>query len=459
MRASLPVLISLVFLVVILPVSHLYSERISVIEEIYLKNLEEFSRGMGLMKSDNVSGSIVWGEQYIMRSFLDLYEATGSESYLKLFRTSIEIRGVHYSHNNYSSVEIFHEESGAYGVRLKNMKYSDKPVVIEWIGLDQDTVESRINGDRSAGSYIFVRRLGDERPVETVGPVRLKAETAVFSVYHSPFILVPFVRFACIVQREGLTRYHEVAEKYLELARTVYDQNEPYWIDRGEYGYYVIEEDLPYWAAGMPAPYNVQFANGLFILYLARVTGYEPYRERAAKIAGLARKGTALTSDGLHTIGYWFAEGQEGFIFPNGEEGGRPPSHYREFRGNQSLDDISHGSHLILFVLEGGRAGLFDDAYTGGWSRTAAYIIGTIDDDGFVRVLPSLNKRRDIQRTHKMFYALPTWGLLCHEDVELIDRLEAYYLSRLKEPTRSGAVFLGLARLAKIRSGVSNASR
>jgi hypothetical protein len=448
---------------------------------------------------DNLEGGIVWHEAYALQGLVDMYQATGDTAYLRRFvsradrviearddvakrrdrdgrlrmgwqtadgytfgapvelrddrgRPSLEVQAIHNADNGSVRLQVVRAGSERYTLRITID--GSPPVVRSYAGLTQETVGSRLGRDLTPGDWIRARVLGPAAPEATKQPVRFEPEPAVLSTFHSAFILIPFTRFADEVLRDSARPFIARARRYAAMADTIFRLNRPYWVDRGSYGYYEVEPDAPFWMAGIAAPTNVQSANGLYLLHLARATGDTSARHRAEQLLGLVRRIAKPAPDGTYTFPYLFLEGRTGW--GAGTDVPRPEgSIYTSYRGRDVPDDASHGAWTAQFVWSARRAGLgVTEAEMGRWRATAAYMLPGGSGAGPSALRARLPEGEDQGQPGRFDYAAPTWALFAiGGDTALAGRAGRLYGSRYEEA--GGAVVqMGWARLARIARGI-----
>jgi len=482
---------------------HAQSLRTSVVREAYHRTVVR-SRD-STPPSDNLDGSIVWQEAYVLQSLVDMYRATGDTSYLSTFvrradavvrarddvagrkewdggerigwqtadgytfggpivlddahgEPALRVRAVHISDNDSTRIEVTSSDGVHYALRVTNTAERGRPAERTYRDLTQETAERMIDGDLTPEDWIEVTVVGPHAPAVTDHPLLFQADRAVLSTFHDAFIMIPFTRFASVVLRDSVKGFEAPARRYAAMADTIFRLNRPYWVDRGDYGFYRIEPSAPFWMAGMAAPTNVQSANGLYLLDLARATGDTAARRRADQLLGLIRRISRVTPDGTYSFPYLFLEGNTGWGPGTGVP--RPQgSIYASYRGRDAVDDASHGAWTGQFVWTAHEAGLgLTPAEMARWRATAAAMLPPAGAAG-LRVSVRLPGGADASGPGRFDYTAPTWALFAvGGDSTLAVRAARLYGERFGD-SGSSVVQLGWARLAWLARALEKPSR
>jgi hypothetical protein len=370
----------------------------------YERLLSYVDQGDRLLYPNNLTGRIVWNEQYFMESLLNMYQVTGEKRYLNLFvqhadhvlsqkddiagRTdsegrsrpgwqvgsyytlgvpvvipddegspSLEVQGIRLGGNNHTTIEIVRKRD-QFDLIVKNDFRREEPVIVYFENLTLPTVEIQVNAHLSPGSYIRVKVLGDHPPAAGIYPLR-ETYREVLHELHTPLIGIPFLRFAAIVFENNLKQYEEKAKEYINAFEESYHDYEDSWCEDAEGGYLIFAPDRKFWAAGLPVPYNGLSANGRFLLWLYRVTGKFGYLEKAAKLAHKIKAGMHLLPDGTMTMPYWY-----GLPYQGWRDRKEAPINniYVESKPFDGTEDISHFSLTLQFMVDAYYIGLvFED--------------------------------------------------------------------------------------------------
>lgn len=219
----------------------------------------KLAHGEGYSRKTNDAGTLAWAQNYLMEAYLDMYESTGDDKYLKSFVRQGD--------------RVIAHTDRALGVR----DYKERSLV-GW----------------SATRYSH----SGKRVVWLV---------------HSGMITYPLARFAFIVNRNKLTAYRAQADSYVSVAKAslgVFDKN---WVPDAVTGggYYQFDHDEPHDTRGpdrsMPLPLNQQLAAGRTMIMLYQITGDLFYRQRAEALAKHFRAN--LKGSGPYVWTYWHGKG------------------------------------------------------------------------------------------------------------------------------------------------------
>ena len=474
----------------------------------YEKLLAYIDQGDRLLYSDNLSGRIVWNEQYFMESLVNMYQITGEKRYLELFvqhaenvlaqrddragrrdyagrsrpgwqigdyytlgipvtipddkgQPSLEVQAVRRGGNNYTTVEIERAED-RFHLIVKNDFRREDPVIVRFDNLRLSTVENEINARLSPESYIRVRVVGDRPPSAGVYPLE-RTYRMVLHELHTPLIGLPFLRFAAVVLENDLEGYAEKAREYIRALEESARDYESSWREDAAGGYFVFEPGGKYWASGLPVPYNGLSANGRFFLWLYRVTGNREYLEKAAKLARKVRAGMRLLPDGTLTMPYWYGPPYHGW---QGREKNPVNGLYVESRPYDGTEDVSHFSLTLLFMVDAYQMGLvFDEEELQAAANT---FIKKIWKPG--RSLRQGSERQkgvylahDLEGKGQAYdYTAAVFTLLAPWDPEIMRKALAVYQARYPKPSaidldyEYGYVMLGWSLLARENAPTAN---
>lgn len=366
----------------------------------YEKLLSMVGQGAGLFYSDNLTGRIVWNEQYFMESLLNVYQATREERYLRLFmehadhvlsqrddqarrkdhagksrpgwqsgahytlgvpiiipddegNPSLEVQTIRCAGNNYTALEIRRKDN-RFDLIVKNNFRRENAVVVRYENLTLSSVEAKINAHLNPESYIRVKALGSQPPTDGSYLLR-ETYRIVFHELHTPLIGIPFLRFAALVFENDLRSYEGKAKRYITAFEESYRDYQDSWREDEEGGYFIFEANGKHCAAGLPVPYNGLSANGRFLLWLYRATGKQEYLTKAFKLARKVRAGMKLLPDGTLTMPYWYGLPYQGW---EGREEDPVNGLYIESKPYNATEDISHFSLTLLFMVDASYMGL-----------------------------------------------------------------------------------------------------
>lgn len=252
---------------------------------------------------------------------------------------------------------------------------------------------------------------------------------------HTPIIGIPILRFADLVFRDpALDEFQPLAQWYVQSFEESCQNYQSSWQEDGAGGYFVFEPGGKFWASGLPVPYNALSANGVFLLYLWRVTGKVEYIEKTAALARKIREGITFLSDGTMTMPYWVRDslpytGWKGLL-DNPVNG-----LYNESEPDPAAEEISHFSLTLRFAVEAWQEGLVfqeDDLRAVAQTFTSK-IWRPFRGDAYQLCDPDW--RRGFYLAHNLDgkgmaydYAIATFALLWPWEPQLVDQgLEVYH--------------------------------
>lgn len=292
-----------------------------------VKNLNEtfdamnwkLARGEGYSRKTNDAGTLAWAQSYLMEAYLDMYESTGDDKYLKSFvRQGDRV----IAHTDRELGFRDYKERSLVGWSATRYSHSGKRVV--WL-------------------------------------------------VHSGMITYPLARFAFIVNRNKLTAYRAQADSYVSVAKAslgVFDKN---WVPDAVTGggYYQFDHDEPHDTKGpdrsMPLPLNQQLAAGRTMIMLYQITGDLFYRQRAEALAKHFRGN--LKGRGPYVWTYWHGKGL------NRSKGIEDISH-------GAIDiDFAVQAYRSGMVFETGDMARFRDTYERNIRRNGSFA-GKVDGTG-----------------------------------------------------------------------------
>jgi hypothetical protein len=368
-------------------------------------NVKE-SNFQSLLYNDNLSGRIVWNEQYFMESFINMYEATKDKRYIEIFVRhadhvlsvrddaarsldfmgrmrpgwqtggyytlgiprvikdiegipSLEIRAIHKAGNGNTSIEITEGSGQDFNMVIYNDFRADKRVVQKFDNLHMDIVESLVNESLSPESWIHVKKMGLTPPSPGIYHLEETCRMVLHEL-HTPLIGIPFLRFAALVFEETeLQVYNEKATAYVAAFEESYRDYKSSWREDKDGGYFVFEPGGCYWASGLPVPYNGLSANGRFLLWLYMVTGKMEYLEKSVKLAQKIRAGMKILPDGTLVMPYWY-----GLPFSGWQDKSTNPVNdiYIKGKAYNGPEDVSHFGLTLQYMVDAYKMGvIFDD--------------------------------------------------------------------------------------------------
>lgn len=215
-----------------------------------VSKFEEFdlaiNKGEGYSKALNNAGTLAWAESYLLDSYIEMYESTGDEKYLKKF------------------------------IKQAN------------------DVITNTDKARKAKDYKGRERVGWSAIKYTVDN-----KPMVFAV-HTGMIVYPFLKFALLVNKKNLKDYKDLAQSYInfsELAIKEFDNQYFFDLTKNE-GFYIWEGDEPL-KTDLKAsiPLNYQTALGRCLILLYNLTKDSSYLKKAEGIARYFKNNIVFEDD------------------------------------------------------------------------------------------------------------------------------------------------------------------
>lgn len=212
------------------------------------------NRGEGYSQSTNESGALAWGESYLLEAYLDMWEATQDERYIKKFA----------DHAN------------------RVISNTDK-------ARDIKDYKGRLRMGWSVTKYSK-----DEKPM--------------VHLVHSAMILYPLVKFCFIIKKQDkIVGYDDIADNYLNFVQGAVSEFEGQWRFNpltGE-GSYWFEGDEPLETDLLaPMPFNGPLAMGRVLILLYQITKDEVYLKKVKALALNFKNNLIETKDGYYIWGY-----------------------------------------------------------------------------------------------------------------------------------------------------------
>ncbi|HEX3031701.1 MAG TPA: Ig-like domain-containing protein [Bacillota bacterium] len=276
------------------------------LEQLF-KSVDTLNGGNWYKGSNNESSTLAWGESYVLRSYLEMYRATGNEAYLQKFIDQ--------------SNSVLAQRDSVRKVTIYN------------------------------GKSLPAWRTGPSSGLKTTGFFHHVAETGM--------IAYPFADFARLVkQTPALAKYQTTADTYLKAAKDAVGVLKADWRESGNTGYYVFTPGGTFWADGIPAPFNQYAAIARTELAIYQVSGETEYLNRVTKMAQHMKSNMKYQSsyDG-YSWNYWYGPGYTGWTAASGLSKNTP-----SYAGYKALEDVSHGAIETDFIYACAKAGIvFND--------------------------------------------------------------------------------------------------
>jgi len=460
--------------------------------------------GEALLYRGNLTGRIVWNEQYFMESLLNVFEITGDVGYLRTFVThadhvlgarddycgrtdfagrsrpgwqiaahytlgvplvipsasgspSLLVQGIHRAGNDHTSVQVIDETGSQFTLIVTNDFRTETCQKKVFNGLTVSNIEERINGSVSPQDYIRVTMLGEKPP--SPGYYALNnTYKVVLHELNTPLICVPLLRFVALVQDNPVLaqRYGPKAATYLQACEQSYGDFLDSWRQDREGLYLVFEPDSQYWASGLPVPYNGLAAMGRFCLWLHKTTGKREYLKRAELLAHRLYAGFEFLSDGTVTMPYWY-----GLPYRGWSDRINDPINgiYIECHPFDATEDLGHFCLTLLFVSDAYERGVvFRDRVIRTIAKTfLARLHSRGMEDSSTAMAHNLNGE-----WHGHDYTAAFFALLSEVDPNVLPEAERIYRARCSSNAKVdldyelGYVLLGWSIIAKAQYKAAN---
>ena len=349
-----------------------------------------------VMHQDNQEGQIAWAKVFYMEALLNLYEITGQERYLNLFRPHaldlmaqenkaagridddgrlrrgwqcsgaytfsrplvltdasgrpvLQLQGKRWGQNNTTSVQISHQGENAISILVTNSASRFRE---EYTGLTIARLRSWAPTTHTMDHYLSVTVLAPGLPARDT-TIFFQPARVTLTTFHSPRILVPLLRFVYLVKKENLAHWQSLADTLLNFCSEVFTAYDSLW---RPHGYYINEPGIPFAYAGLPVPYNILADHGRCLLYWAMLTGEARFVRRLALIS-MKMFNAFQDKDGKVILPYAYGPLYEGWQESHGYA-------YPHFRGARRLEDVSHLKSTLVFAFDVSR---YDLAYINGF--------------------------------------------------------------------------------------------
>ncbi|WP_129669348.1 hypothetical protein [Phytoactinopolyspora endophytica] len=379
-------------------------------------------------------GSLAWGQSYILRSYLAMYEAFRDERYLDLLCRNVDAilsirdseRGVTdwrgeslpvwrgwapytagdvdipgtngtpvlrlrtaQSYADGVTADVTHESEDRFTVTMTDTRIdrSDTFTDLTMDATSPDFAVTRIHdANPTATRATAVDLRSDNSPaMPEPGSYTMASHYVTFSV-HTGMIVAPIAEFCHLVRKNPrlMRRYGAKAAKYLRAVRDAVAVHDHEWRqnDQGE-GWYVWEKGTPLAFDGCEMPHNQFLALATAQAYLAALVDDGPYREHAVRMLTTFRNDLQVQDDS-YVWKYWWTKGH----VHNGYSQADDVSEWTPaYNGARQIEDGSHGAISIEAALAGYRLGLvFDETDMRRFAATYTDNLMHYDDDGEAHV-------------------------------------------------------------------------
>ena len=330
------------------------------------------------------SGTLAWGESYVLSSYVKAYEATGDTKWFDrltehvdvMFRNltrnqegrlgwrtafySVGIARATASKDNRGDAKITPPEQRIYDVEIAPKMTSDR-YKITFDDSEKFTVKNE-----TQKSVIAKLDYKSGAPTDVIPGIRFaitgtpaKNDSFIIQTFkqkpfdyivHDGMILTPVAQFIEIVYNNKALheKYRAKATHYLKLMETeLIPKWDKYWRDLSSTkGVYVFQNDESQSMPGGSLPHNQYLALGRTMLALYRITKKPFYKEKALKM-GNQFKSNLQRIDNYYQWHYW-----------------DPASKWDEqWRRSIGVEDTSHGTIDIAFAIDAYHTGVVFSKY------------------------------------------------------------------------------------------------
>jgi hypothetical protein len=353
-------------------------------------------------------GSLAWGQSYILRSYLAMYDAFGDKRYLDLLCRNVDailgirdsVRGVADWRGEslpvwrggfpYTGGEVdVADANGAPVLRLRTAQsYADGvtadiahesgdrfTVTITDTRIDRSDTFTNLTMDATSPDFA-VKRIYDASPTVTratavdlrtdaapalprPGSYAMTSHFVTFSV-HTGMIVAPIAEFCRLVRENPALkpRYGAKSARYLRAVRDAVACHDHEWRqnNQGE-GWYIWEKGTPLAFDGCEMPHNQFLALATAQAHLATLVDDGPYRERAVRMLTAFRNDLEVHGNS-YVWKYWWTKGR---VYNGYSQSDDVSEWTPAFNGARQVEDGSHAAISVEALLAGYRTGLVFD--------------------------------------------------------------------------------------------------
>lgn len=362
------------------------------------------------------SGSLAWGESYVLMAYYWMYQATGDRAWLdRIIRHANVIfanlspgetgsPGWRTSTYSVALVEATPDAANRSGAtirpdpaRVYDIETAHKVTGHDYALRVTETLEIEII-DTTAGRPVATVALASDGDVEAIPGVTVVLEGKPQSgdrfvvkttapkpleyIVHDGMVLTPIADFCAAVagDPDAPSKYRAAAHRYLRIMEAeLLPKWEFCWRDLpDDAGIYTAQNDPAQRFPGATLPHNQYLALGRTYVALYRATGNAAYRERAAKMGHFFKRNLQLVGD-HYEWKYWDYAGPW-------DDSARAMAH---------TEDTSHGHIDIAFAVDAYDTGIvFDRADMERFARTVNNVMWN-GDEANPRVGGVVNSSKD----------------------------------------------------------------
>jgi hypothetical protein len=350
-------------------------------------------------------GALAWGQSYVLRSYLAMYQAFGDTRYLDLFcrntdailatrdseRGVTDWRGLSLpawrAWHPYTAGQV--DVPGADGTPVLRLRTAQPyangvfatvaagtgeefTVTVKDTRLNVTDTFTNLTMDRTSPDYV-VKRIFDANPTRTratavdlrpdnapalpgAGTYPMASNYVIFSV-HTGMITAPIAEFCRLVRDDHrlAPRYGAKSARYLPAVRAAVGVHDDEWrqSDTGE-GWYSWEKGTPLPNDGCEMPLNQFLALATTQLHLSALGGCPSHRDRGERMLTTFRNDLAVKGNS-YVWRYWWTKGwvYRGYRQADGVSEWTPA-----LPAGRQMEDGSHGALDVEAALTGYRLGL-----------------------------------------------------------------------------------------------------
>ncbi|NED96792.1 hypothetical protein G1H11_15895 [Phytoactinopolyspora alkaliphila] len=379
-------------------------------------------------------GSLAWGQSYILRSYLAMYDAFGDTRYLDLMCRNVdaimEIRdsergvtdwrgeslpvwrgGAPYTGGEVDvpgangtpvlrlrtaqayadgvTAEVSHESADRFTVVITDTRI-DRSDTFTNLTMDATSPDFAVSRIRAASPSVTrataVDLRSDNSPaMPQGGTYTMTSHYVTFSV-HTGMVVAPIAEFCRLVRKNPklMPRYGSKAAKYLRAIRAAVACHDHEWRQNSEgEGWYVWEKGTPLAFDGCEMPHNQFLALATAQAHLATLVDDGPYHDRAVRMLTAFRNDLEVRGNS-YVWKYWWTKGH---VYNGYTQADDVSEWTPAYNGARQVEDGSHAAISVEAVLAGFRTGMvFDETDVRRMAATYTDGLMHYDEDGEAHV-------------------------------------------------------------------------
>ncbi|NEE02299.1 hypothetical protein [Phytoactinopolyspora halotolerans] len=437
-------------------------------------------------------GSLAWGQSYILRSYITMYEAFGDTRYLDLLCRNIDAilsirdseRGVTdwrgeslpvwrggypytggevdvpgpngapslrlrtaQAYADGVTADVAHESADRFAVTITDTRINRSDTFAN-LTMDATSPDFAVTRIRDASPTVTrataVDLRGDNSPaLPQAGTYTMSSHYVTFSV-HTGMITAPIAEFCRIVRKTPslMPRYGAKAATYLRAVRDAVACHDHEWRqnDQGE-GWYIWEKGTPLAFDGCEMPHNQFVALATAQAHLGALVDDGPYRDRAVRMLTTFRN-DLRTLRNSYIWNYWWTKGH---VYNGYSQDDDVSEWTPAYNGARQIEDGSHGAISVEAALAGYRLGMvFDETDMRRFAATYADNMLAYGDDGQAHVWYRVDGTANLGLQDLQ---APRWVNLARWDERIFDHAREIFNREQPEPI-FGSYLLSTAFLA-----------